>query len=164
MEENYTIDNIDQQILELLMQNGQMPYAEIGKRIHVSSGTVHVRLKKMTKAGIINGTQLVLNPQKLGFDISAFIGVYLKKSSLYQEVLSGLKEIPEVVSCDYTTGNYSMFVKILCRDTSHLKHVLHNKLQELSGIERTETFISLEQSINRSINPKLTDEAIAKTS
>lgn len=156
MSDNYTIDNVDQQILHLLMQNGQMPYAEIAKKIHVSSGTVHVRLKKMTQAGIIEGTQLIINPQKLGFGVKAFIGIYLKKSSMYQEVLEGLKKIPEVVSCDYTTGNYSMFVRILCRDTNHLKHVLHDQLQELSGIDRTETFISLEQSINRQLDPEMT--------
>ena len=155
MEKNYTIDNVDQQILSLLMQNGQMSYAEIAKKIHVSSGTVHVRLKKMQNAGIVKGTQLIVDPEKLGFDVKAFIGVYLKKSSMYQEVLEGLKKIPEVVSCDYTTGNYSMFVKILCRDTSHLKKVLHDELQELNGIDRTETFISLEQSIDRQLNPAL---------
>jgi Lrp/AsnC family transcriptional regulator for asnA, asnC and gidA len=137
------------------MLNGQMSYAEIAKKIHVSSGTVHVRLKKMTKAGLIEGTQLIINPEKLGFDVKAFIGVYLKKSSMYEEVLKGLKQIPEVVSCDYTTGNYSMFIRILCRDTNHLKHVLHDQLQEINGIDRTETFISLEQSINRQLNPAL---------
>ncbi|MEX0811123.1 MAG: Lrp/AsnC ligand binding domain-containing protein [Chitinophagales bacterium] len=158
MGKNYTIDNVDRQILHLLMQNGLMPYSEIAKKIHVSSGTVHVRLKKMTNSGVISGNQLIVDPEKLGFDITAFIGVYLKKSSLYQEVLKGMKEIPEVVSCHYTTGNYSMFVKILCRDTNHLKAVLHDKLQELSGIDRTETFISLERSINRQISPDLSED------
>lgn len=155
MDKNYTIDNVDQQILSLLMQNGQMSYAEIAKKIHVSSGTVHVRLKKMQNSGVVEGTQLIVNPEKLGFDVKAFIGIYLKKSSMYQDVLKGLEKIPEVVSCDYTTGNYSMFVKILCKDTSHLKRVLHDELQELEGIDRTETFISLEQSIDRQINPAL---------
>lgn len=158
MEENYTIDNIDRQILQLLMHNGQMPYAEIAKKIHVSSGTVHVRLKKMTKSGIISGTYLIVDPERLGFDITAFIGIYLRKSSLYKEVLNEIKKISEVVSCHYTTGNYSMFVKILCSDTNHLKQVLHDKLQEINGIERTETFISLEQSINRQVSPNISSE------
>lgn len=149
---SYQIDNVDKQILALLNQNAMMPYTEIGKKLFVSSGTVHVRMKKMTEAGIIKGAQLIINPNALGFDITAFLGIYLQKSSLYNQVVKALQKIPEVVSCNYTTGNYSMFAKIICRDTSHLKSVLSDKIQNITGIERTETFISLEDSFQRTLN------------
>jgi Lrp/AsnC family transcriptional regulator, regulator for asnA, asnC and gidA len=88
---------------------------------------------------------------KLGYDITAFLGVYLDKNSLYNEVAKGLSSIPEVLSLNYTTGNYSMFLKIVCRDTNHLREVLHDKIQKIKGIQRTETFISLEESFDRAI-------------
>ena len=148
---NAIIDEVDLKILSLLMQNANMPYTEIGKKIHVSGGTVHVRMTKMEEAGIVVGSQLVIDHTKLGWDISAFLGIYLDKSSLYEEVAKQLTEIPEVVSINYTTGIYSIFAKIVCRDTVHLREVLHDKIQKVQGIQRTETFISLEESLNRSI-------------
>lgn len=148
---NVTIDEVDIKILSLLMQNANMPYTEIGKKIHVSGGTVHVRMTKMEEAGIVVGSQLVIDHTKLGWDISAFLGIYLDKSSLYEEVAKQLTEIPEVVSINYTTGIYSIFAKIVCRDTVHLREVLHDKIQKVQGIQRTETFISLEESLNRSV-------------
>ncbi|HEY5824656.1 MAG TPA: Lrp/AsnC ligand binding domain-containing protein, partial [Cyclobacteriaceae bacterium] len=120
-------------------------------KVHVSQGTIHVRMSKMEEAGIIDKTTLKINYAKLGFDITAFIGIYLEKSALYEQVLSKLKEIPEITSIHYTTGNYSMFVKIYCRDTNHLKEVLHDKMQQVEGIERTETMISLEESLDRNL-------------
>lgn len=128
-----------------------MPYTEIGKRIYVSGGTVHVRMKKMEQMGIVRGSQLVIDYTKLGWDISAFLGIYLDKSSLYAEVAEQLMKIPEVVNIHYTTGIYSIFARIVCRDTTHLREVLHDKIQKVAGIQRTETFISLEESVNRSI-------------
>src|SRR5690606_3243473 len=95
---------------------------------------------------------LKVNYSKLGYDITAFIGIFLQKSALYDTVLSALKSIQEVTSIHYTTGNYSMFVKIHCRDTNHLKEVLHDKIQQVEGIERTETMISLEESLDRNLN------------
>jgi Lrp/AsnC family transcriptional regulator for asnA, asnC and gidA len=108
-------------------------------------------MNKMQEAGIVEKTTLKINYAKLGFDITAFIGIYLEKSALYEQVLAKLKEIPEVTNIHYTTGNYSMFVKIHCRDTNHLKEVLHDKMQQVEGIERTETMISLEESLDRSV-------------
>lgn len=150
--ENFQIDNVDKQIISLLMQNAMMPFTEIAKKLFVSSGTVHVRMRKMQEMGIIKGAELVVNPVALGYDITAFLGIYLQKSSLYNQVVKALQKIPEVVSCNYTTGNYSMFAKIICRDTAHLKEVLSDKIQNINGIERTETFISLEDSFNRNLN------------
>ncbi len=148
---SYEIDKTDLQILELLVQDAKKPYTEVARRVHVSPGTVHVRMNKMEEAGIVEKTTLRINYSKLGYDITAFIGIYLEKSALYEKVLTRLKEIPEITSIHYTTGNYSMFIKIHCRDTNHLKEVLHDKMQQVEGIERTETMISLEESLDRSL-------------
>ena len=152
MGKNLELDNTDFKILEILMHDAKKPYTEVAKKAFVSQGTVHVRMGKMESAGIIEKTTLRINYAKLGFDITAFIGIYLEKSALYEQVLAKLKDIWEVTSIHYTTGNYSMFVKIHCRDTNHLKIVLHDKIQQVEGIERTETMISLDESLDRSLN------------
>jgi Lrp/AsnC family transcriptional regulator, regulator for asnA, asnC and gidA len=151
MGENLEIDNTDLRILSLLMEDSTMPYTEIAKKVNVSGGTVHVRMKKMEEMGIVKGSSLVIDYSKLNFDITAFLGIYLEKSTFYYQAAKELADIPEVVSVHYTTGNYSMFIKIICRDTNHLRQVLHDKIQKVSGIERTETIISLEETVNRSI-------------
>ena len=147
--ENLEIDKLDLEILSLLMEDAQMPFTEIAKKVFVSGGTVHVRMKKLASMGVLKGSQLTIDHTQLGYDVTAFIGIYLVKSSMYDEVVEALKQIPEVIGCNYTTGNYSMLAKILCRDTNHLKEVLHDKIQNIGGINRTETLISLEESINR---------------
>jgi len=154
MERNLEIDKIDStdlKILALLLEDAHLAYTEIGKRVHVSGGTVHVRMKKLEQLGIVKGAQLLVDQTKLGWDISAFLGIYLDKSSLYEEVAIELERIPEVVNIHYTTGIYSIFAKIVCRDTEHLRQVLHDKIQRVGGIQRTETFISLEERIARPI-------------
>jgi Lrp/AsnC family transcriptional regulator, regulator for asnA, asnC and gidA len=145
------IDEVDKQILNILMRDAKTPYTDIAKNIHVSGGTVHVRMRKLEQMGIVTGASLSIDYTKLGYDISAFLGIYLDKSSLYDAVAEELKKIPEVVAAHYTTGIYSIFAKIICRDTSHLKSILHDKIQKISGIQRTETFISLQESINRPV-------------
>ncbi|MEI7585524.1 Lrp/AsnC ligand binding domain-containing protein [Runella sp.] len=154
MERNLEIDKIDGtdlKILSLLLEDAHLPYTEIGKRVHVSGGTVHVRMKKLEQLGIVKGAHLLIDQARLGWDISAFLGIYLDKSSLYEEVAIQLEKIPEVVNIHYTTGIYSIFAKIVCRDTEHLRQVLHDKIQRVAGIQRTETFISLEERIARSV-------------
>lgn len=148
---NLQVDNLDLQILSLLMNDAFLPYTEIARKLIVSSGTVHVRMNKLEKAGVISGTHLIINPQKIGFDICAFIGVFLDKGSHYNEAAKAFKLIPEIVELHYTTGLYSMFAKIVCRDTNHLREVLNEKIQNVKGIHRTETFISLEESFRRQI-------------
>ena len=143
------IDQVDLKILGLLMTDANMPYTEIGKKVFVSGGTVHVRMRKLEQMGIVKGAQLVIDTAKMGWDISAFLGIYLDKSSQFEEVAIQMEKIPEVVNIHYTTGIYSMFAKILCKDTKHLREVLHDKIQKVAGIQRTETFISLEERINR---------------
>ena len=152
MTEHPEIDQLDRQILAKLVEDGKMPYTDIAKQLFVSSGTIHVRMKKLEQLGIVKGSSLTVDYQKLGFDITAFLGIHLDKSSLYDDVVDHLKRIPEIVEANYTTGAYSIFTKIVCKDTNHLREVLHDKIQKISGIQRTETFISLEQSIERPVN------------
>ena len=149
MSKSNEIDKLDKQILSILMRNAKKAYTDIAKQLYVSGGTIHVRMKKLEEAGIVKGYNLTVDHSKLGYDICAFLGIYLDKSSLYNEVLEELERIPEIVGAHYTTGQYSIFAKIICQDTNHLRQVLHDKIQKISGIQRTETFISLEESIDR---------------
>lgn len=149
---NYEIDNLDIQILNALMENAFTPYTELGKKLFVSPGTIHVRMAKMEKLGIVKSPRLQVSLAKLGMDVTAFIGVYLIRSDLYDKVVKELRKIPEVISCHYTTGNYSLFLKIICRDTQHLREVLHDRLQKIDGISRTETLISLDESFDRPLH------------
>ena len=145
------IDSVDLKILTELIQDASVPYTEIAKKIGVSGGTIHVRMKKMEDLGVVKGSHLEINYARLGYDITAFLGIFLDKSEFYDKAVDDLRKIPEVVNVHYTTGNYSMFVKIICRDTQHLREVLHDKIQKVYGIQRTETSISLEESINRTL-------------
>ena len=151
MNKNYEIDKVDLKILALLTEDAKLPYTEVAKKVFVSGGTVHVRMRKMEEMGIVKGTTLNMDYAKMGYDITAFLGIYLEKSSLYDKVIEKLKDIPEIVKIHYTTGTYNIFLKIHCKDTKHLKEVLHDKIQNVEGIERTETMISLEESLNRHI-------------
>ncbi len=151
MDKALEIDQTDLAILRIMVDNADLSYAEIGKRVFVSGGTVHVRVSKMKQMGIIRGTKLDIDVSKLGWDITSYLGIYLDKSSLYDSVSKQLAEIPEVINLHYTTGQYGIFAKIQCRDTSHLREVLHDKIQKVQGIQRTETIISLEESLNRPI-------------
>ncbi|NND34581.1 MAG: winged helix-turn-helix transcriptional regulator [Saprospiraceae bacterium] len=146
------IDKLDRQILSILMRDAKMPYTDIAKKLFVSGGTVHVRMRKLEQLGVVKEANLKVDYSQLGYDISAFIGIYLDKSSMYQQVISSLQSIPEVVAAHYTTGNYAIFARVVCKDTQHLREVLSGKIQSIPGIQRTETFISLEESINRPIN------------
>ena len=148
---NYEIDNLDKQILRLLMQDVTRAYTDIAKELNVSGGTIHVRMKKLNEMGVVKGAQLLVNPSAVGFDICAFIGVFLEKGSEYKEAVEQMRAIPEVVELHYTTGTYSMFAKLICRDTKHLREVLNEKLQAVKGVQRTETLISLDESISRQI-------------
>lgn len=145
------LDKLDLGIVQQLMHDAAVSYAEIGKKLFVSAGTIHVRIKKMQDAGIISGMRYNVDLNKLGYDVIAFIGIYLEKSSLYDVVAKELQKIPEIVRLNYTTGNYSIFAEVVCKDIVQLRYVLHDELQKIKGIERTETFISLEESLNRSI-------------
>ena len=151
MESNYQIDNIDRGILSELMINAKVPYTEIAKKLIVSAGTIHVRMKKMEEAGIVKNSRLHINYELLGFDMTAFLGIYLEKGSTYTDVIKQLNLIPEIVEAYYTTGVYSIFAKIRCKNTKHMRQILNEEIQSIKGIQRTETIISLEQSIDKHI-------------
>ena len=146
-----SLDKLDLQIIQAMMQDAEVSYADLGKQFFVSGGTIHVRIKKLEELGIVQGKRLAVDLKVLGYDIIAFIGIYLEKSSMYDNVAQALKAIPQVVRVNYTTGNYSMFVEIVCKDIQQLRFVLHDELQKIKGIERTETLISLEESFSRNV-------------
>lgn len=151
MKVNYQIDNIDRGILSALMKNAKTPYTEIAKKLIVSAGTIHVRMKKMEDAGIVKNSRLHINYELLGFDMTAFLGIYLEKGSTYTDVIHQLNMIPEIVEAHYTTGVYSIFAKIRCKNTKHMRQILNEEVQAIKGIQRTETIISLDQSIDKPI-------------
>jgi Lrp/AsnC family transcriptional regulator for asnA, asnC and gidA len=143
-------DKLDRQIIGEMSKDASVSYKVLGKKLFVSPGTIHVRMKKLLRLGVLSSSSYQVNLKKVGYDITAFIGIYLEKSSLYSIVAKDLKKIPEIVRLNYTTGNYSMFAEIICRDVEHLRTVLYDKLQHVKGIERTETLISLDESFKRS--------------
>jgi len=151
MEKNYPIDNLDRDILTILVKDAKVPYTEVAKKLVVSPGTIHVRMKRMERLGIVKGATLELDPAKIGYDLTAFVGVYLIKGSVYNEVIDEINQIPEIVEAHYTTGEYSIFVKILSKNTDHLREVIGEKLQSLNGVMRTETIISLGESIKKQV-------------
>jgi Lrp/AsnC family transcriptional regulator, regulator for asnA, asnC and gidA len=148
---DYEIDKLDKEIISEFIEDAVKPYSDVAKKLIVSGGTIHVRMNKLTEMGVIKGSELKLDYQKLGYDITAFIGIYLEKGSLYHKVAEDLKKINEVAELHYTTGSYSMFAKLICKNTYNLREVLNEKVQSIKGIERTETFISLEESIKRQL-------------
>ena len=148
---NSDIDNLDLSILSLLMTDAQTPYTEIAKRLNVSGGTVHVRMKKLFAMEVVKGSHLEIDPSKLGYDICAFVGMFLEKGSLYNKIVRQLEEIPEITEIHYTTGRYGIFLKIISQNTRELRSILNDKVQPIEGIQRTETFISLEESMKRPI-------------
>ena len=150
MPSKLNFDKLDLQIISEMIKDASVSYQLLGKKLFVSAGTIHVRMKKLQRLGVITGSKYHINLRKIGYDITAFIGIYLEKSSLYDLVAKELKKIPEIVRLNYTTGNYAMFAEIVCRDMEHLRRVLHDHLQYVKGIERTETLISLDESFSRS--------------
>lgn len=145
------LDKLDLQIIHEMLKNADISYAELGKKLYVSGGTIHVRIKKLEEYKIVKGKQLDVDLKLLGYDITAFVGIYLEKSSLYDSVAKELEAIPEIIRLSYITGNYSMFLEIVCKDINQLRAVLHDELQKIKGIERTETFISLEDGFCRNV-------------
>ncbi len=145
------LDKLDLQIIHEMLKNADISYAELGKKLYVSGGTIHVRIKKLEEYKIVKGKKLDVDLKLLGYDITAFVGIYLEKSSLYDTVAKELEGIPEIIRLSYTTGNYSMFLEIVCKDINQLRAVLHDELQKIKGIERTETFISLDDGFCRNV-------------
>jgi len=158
MNPKLNLDKLDLQIIQEMMEDAEVSYADLGKKLFVSGGTIHVRIKKLEELGVVKGKKLSVDLKELGYDVIAFVGIYLEKSSLYDSVAKELKKVPQIVRLNYTTGNYSMFAEIVCKDIQQLRYVLHDELQKIKGIERTETFISLEESLVRSVVVSPTSE------
>ncbi len=154
MSEKLAVDEIDRKILSFLVKNARMPFLEIARECGISGAAIHQRVKKMEEAGIIAGSRLTVKPKALGFDVCAFVGVQLSQSNQYEGVISALKLMPEVVECHFITGPYAVLLKLFCRDNEHLMEVLVNTIQNIPGISNTETFISLEQAIERQVYVK----------
>ena len=151
MPNKLNLDKLDFQIIQEMMEDAEISYADLGKKLFVSGGTIHVRIKKLEELKVVKGKRLSVDLKLLGYDVIAFIGIFLEKSSLYDSVAKELKKIKQIVRLNYTTGNYSMFAEIVCKDIQELHFVLHDELQKIKGIERTETFISLEESLDRNV-------------
>jgi len=143
----FKLDETDHQILDMLIENTRIPFTDIAKKLQISAGTVHVRVKKMEEAGIITGSSLRLDYQKLGYSFIAYVGVFLNKTSQTQFVLERLNSIPHVTVAHVTTGKFNIFCKIRAKDTGHAKEIIY-RIDDIDGVTRTETMISLEESIN----------------
>jgi Lrp/AsnC family transcriptional regulator for asnA, asnC and gidA len=149
--QNIQIDGIDKKILRALMEDARIPILEIARSVGISGAAIHQRMRKLEKSGLLSGSKFILNPKVLGYTTMAFVGVFLDRAVSNPQAVKQLKKIPEVLECHYTTGNWSIFCKILCKDNEHLMHVLNRDIQSITGVSRTETFISLDQQINRQI-------------
>jgi len=149
MENNIQIDRLDKKILSIIQENARVPFLEVARECKVSGAAIHQRVQKLFKLGVISGSEFVLDPKKIGYHTCAYIGIYLEKAGFYKNVVEELKKIPEIIQCDYTTGNYSIFIKLYTRDNEHLKSILADNLQSIAGVSRTETFICLEETFNR---------------
>jgi len=145
------IDGIDKTILRALMKNARTPILEIARQVGISGAAIHQRLRKLEASNLISGSKFIINPKVLGYTTMAFIGIFLDKAVSNPQAVKQLKKIPEVLECHYTTGNWSILIKVLCKDNEHLMHVLNKEIQSIKGVSRTETFISLEQQIDRQI-------------
>lgn len=149
--QNIHIDGIDKKILRALMSDARTPVLEIARQVGISGAAIHQRLRKLEKSGLIAGSKFVINPKVLGYNTMAFVGVYLDKAADNPKAVKQLQRVPEVIECHYTTGNWSILIKVLCKTNEHLMELLNNEIQAIDGVSRTETFISLNQQIDRQI-------------
>ncbi|MBT8316719.1 MAG: AsnC family transcriptional regulator [Lutibacter sp.] len=150
-EKELHIDGIDKIILKNLMNDARTPILGIARKIGISGAAIHQRLRKLEASGLIAGSKFVINPKIIGYKTLAFVGIFLDTASKYSEAIKRLKEIPEVIESHYTTGDWAIFIKILCKDNEHLMKLLNEEIQSIKGVARTETFISLDQQIDRQI-------------
>ncbi|MBP5135411.1 MAG: Lrp/AsnC ligand binding domain-containing protein [Paludibacteraceae bacterium] len=145
------MDKIDLKILQIISENARIPYQEVGDACGISRTAVHQRVQKMFDEEVLTGSGYKVDPHKLGYQVCTYIGIKLEKASKYKEVLPELNKIPELVECHFTTGPYTLLVKLYARDTQHLMQLLNGQIQEIPGVSETETLMSLDESINRTI-------------
>lgn len=151
------IDNLDKKILSILSQNARIPFKDVAAQCGVSRAAIHQRVQHLMENGIITGSGFDVNPKSLGYSTCTYVGLNLERGSMYKNVVSRLINIPEIVECHFTTGPYTMLLKLYARDNEQLMDLLNNKLQSIPGVVSTETLISLEQSIKREIPVKTED-------
>ena len=144
------LDYLDRQILKLISQDARIPFLEVARACNVSGAAIHQRVAKLTNLGIIKGSQFIIDPEKIGYETCAYVGLYLKNPEQFDHVVDGLKKIPEEEECHYTTGGMDMFIKIYASNNHHLLEIIHDKLQPL-GLSRSETIISFNAAINRQL-------------
>ncbi len=149
--DNVKLDGIDKKILKMLMENSRRPILEIAKNIGISGAAIHQRLRKLEKQNLIIGSSIKVNSKILGYTTMAFIGIFLDRATNNKTVVNQLKEIKEILECHYTTGDWSVLAKLICKDNEDLMEILTKKIQTIKGVARTETYISLEQQIDRQI-------------
>lgn len=152
------IDNLDKKILNIIMKNARIASKDVALECGVSRAAIHQRIQRLIEMKVITGSGYTVNPKTLGYNTCTYIGVSLEKGSMYREVVQELEKIPEVVECHFTTGPYSMLIKVYAQDNQHLMELLNDQIQHISGVTETETLISLEQSMNRQIYIKTEDE------
>lgn len=144
------LDALDKKILNLIVDDARRPFLEVARACNVSGAAIHQRMQKLTKTGIIKGSEFVLDSEKIGYETCAYMGIYLKDPEQFTIVTKALMKIPEVVECHYTTGKYDLFIKIYAKNNQHLLSIIHNKLQPL-GLSRTETLISFKEAFKRNL-------------
>lgn len=144
------LDKLDKQILRLIAEDARIPFLEVARACNVSGAAIHQRIQKLTNQGILKGSQFVMDPEKIGYETCAYIGLNLRNPERFDEVVEELKKIPEVVECHYTTGDFDMFIKIYAVNNHHLLNIIHDKLQPL-GLARSETIISFNSAIDRQL-------------
>ena len=147
------LDSLDRQILKLISQDARIPFLEVARACNVSGAAIHQRVAKLTNLGIIKGSQFVIDPEKIGYETCAYMGLFLKEPEKFDQVVEELRKIPEVVECHYTTGGFDMFIKIYAVNNHHLLEIIHDKLQPL-GLSRSETIISFNAAIDRQLSLK----------
>lgn len=145
------LDEVDLKILNIIVDNARIPFKDVAQEVGISRAAVHQRVNRMIELGVIVGSGYHINPRKVEFRTCSYIGIFLEKGGLFSEVVEKLQTIPEIVECHYTTGQYAIFIKVYAKDNEHLKSILSNEIQKISGIASTETFISLEESFKRTI-------------
>ena len=145
---NQKLDKLDKQILKLIADDARIPFLEVARSCNVSGAAIHQRIQKLTNMGILKGSQFIIDPEKIGFETCAYIGLNLKDPERFDSVVEELKKIPEVVECHYTTGNFDMFIKIYARNNHDLLTTIHDRLQPL-GLASSQTLISFHSAINR---------------
>ena len=144
------IDKLDRQILRLVSEDARIPFLEVARVCNVSGAAIHQRVQKLYNLGVLRGSQFMIDPEKIGYETCAYIGLNLKNPESFDAVVEELKKIPEVVECHYTTGNFDLFIKLYAQNNHHLLNIIHDKLQPL-GLSRSETIISFHASINRQL-------------